>query len=48
MTCHLPGAGVCQYEIHEDDLQYEEMKAEYDKLTQKEKDKCASGPAQLA
>jgi hypothetical protein len=37
----LACAGVCPYEIHDDDLQFEELKGEYDKLSQKEKDRCS-------
>ena len=32
-------AGVCKYEIHEDDLQFEAVKEEYDALPQKDKDR---------
>ena len=31
--------GPCKYEIHDDDLQFEALKVDYDALSQKEKDK---------
>ena len=34
---------MCKYEIHEDDLQFDPLKEEYDALPQKEKDRCAGG-----
>ena len=37
----MVAAGVCKYEIHEDDLQFEAVKEEYDALSQKDKDRCA-------
>ena len=37
----LVAAGVCKYEIHEEDLQFEAVKGEYDALSQKERDRCA-------
>ena len=34
--------GPCKFEIHEDDLQFEALKEEYDALPQKEKDRSAA------
>ena len=30
---------MCKYELHEDDLHFEGLKAEYDALSEKDKDK---------
>ncbi len=42
LTCLWRPAGMCKYEIHEDDLQFDPLKEEYDALPQKEKDRCGS------
>ena len=33
-------AGDCKYEMHEDDIQFDEIKEEYDMIPEKEKLRC--------
>ena len=40
--------GPCKFEIHEDDLQFEALKEEYDALPQKEKDRSAAKQSRIS